>query len=114
MTASEVKTVERIRLRYEQMELDKLHELKTLDKKVRRPALIFAYVFGIISALVLGVGMCFAMKIIGDLMILGIAIGIVGIVLVTVNYFIYKKFLNLRKEKYSDQIFELSDSLLNI
>ena len=48
-------------------------------------------------ALVLGVGICLSLNIIGDgsttFMILGIVIGIVGIAGVTVNYPIYRKIL---------------------
>ena len=36
----------------------KLDELKALDKKVKNPVLVFAYAFGIIASLILGVGMC--------------------------------------------------------
>ena len=43
----------------------KVVALKKLDKKAKRPSNIFAYTFGIISALVLGVGMCLSMKVIG-------------------------------------------------
>ena len=57
----------------------KLEQLKALDKKVKVPARVFAYVFGIIGALVLGVGMCLAMEVIGDAMIVGIIIGLIGI-----------------------------------
>ncbi len=91
----------------------KLEQLKRLDAKVHRPAAVFAYIFGIIGALVLGAGMCLAMRIIGDLMPLGIVVGVIGIAMVTVNYFIYKAILKSRKRKYADQVMSLSDELLN-
>lgn len=69
--------------------------LKKLDAKAKRPSEIFAYTFGIISALVLGVGMCLSMSVIGSGSILmraiGIAVGVIGIAGVSVNYPIYKK-----------------------
>ena len=40
--------------------------LKKLDNKVKTPVNIFTYTFGIISALILGLGMCLCMKVIGD------------------------------------------------
>ena len=55
---TEMKTIERIRASYVQREVTKLDELKKLDKKVKRPAQIFAYVYGSLSSLVLGTGMC--------------------------------------------------------
>ncbi len=113
MTNTEIQSVEKIRGRYVEREKTKLDELKELDKRAKRPAAIFAYTFGTIGALILGLGMCLAMKVIGDLMVVGVLIGLVGIALVSVNYFIYKKLLKSRKEKYSSRIFALSDELLN-
>ena len=110
---TETKTIERIRASYTEKQITKLDELKNLDKKVKRPAQIFAYVYGSLSSLILGTGMCLAMKVIGNSMALGIGIGLVGIALTLTTYPIFKAILKKRKSKYSKQIFELSDSLLN-
>ena len=110
---TQIKTIEKIRASYTEKEVTKLDELKQLDKKVKRPAQIFAYVYGTVSSLVLGTGMCLAMKVIGNSMALGIIIGVVGIVLTLTTYPIFKAILKKRKEKYASQIFELTDSLLN-
>lgn len=106
--------VESVVKSYQEKEFTKLDELKRLDSKVKLPAEIFAYVFGIVGALVLGLGMCIAMGVIlAELFILGIVIGLVGIVMVTVNYFIYQKILKSRKEKYAEEVLSLSKELLN-
>lgn len=114
---NQIKTIEKIRASYTEKEVTKLDELKELDKKVKRPATIFAYLFGSLSSLVLGAGMSLAMKVIGSTlsfgMPLGIGVGLLGILLVSINYPMYKKILGRRKNKYSKRIFELSDSLLN-
>ena len=68
--------------------------------------------FGIVGALVLGVGMCLAMEVIGSMMPLGIVIGVVGIAMVTANYFLYRAILRSRKKKYAKEIVSLSDELL--
>lgn len=98
-------------------EQNKFEELTALDAKVRRPAEIFAYTFGCAGALVLGVGMCLAMGVIGSSLswafTAGIVIGVVGISLVSLNYFIYKAILKRRKAKYAKRILALSDELLN-
>lgn len=112
MSTAELKTVEKIRNQYTQAEATKLDELKALDRKVKRPASIFAYVFGVVGALVLGTGMCLAMKIIGDLMALGIVVGVAGIAMVSLTYPIYKAILKSRKNKYSSKILELTNELL--
>lgn len=109
---TEQQTIERIRASYTEKEITKLDELKALDKKVKRPAQIFAYVYGSVSSLVLGTGMCLAMKVIGNSMALGVGIGLVGIALALSTYPIFKAMLKRRKNKYAKQIFELSDGLL--
>lgn len=105
--------VKNIREQYEYHDESKIEKLRGLDKKVKMPANIFAYTFGVVGALVLGLGMCMAMKVIFDMMILGIVIGCVGIAMVSVNYFIYKAILNSRKDKYADQILKLADEATN-
>ena len=95
----------------------KLDELKALDKQVKLPALIFAYVYGVIGSLILGTGMCLAMKVIfadiSAMMPVGIVIGLIGIALVSTTYSIYNKILKTRKQKYSQEIISKSNELLN-
>ena len=43
---------------------------------------------------------------------LGIVVGLVGILMVSVNYLLYKGLLSKGKAKYSQQIKELTDELL--
>ena len=108
--------VESIRGRYEPKSEGqaKLERLQALDREARRPAQLFAAIFGALGTLVLGVGMCLAMKVIGDLMTLGIVIGLIGLAMVSTNYFIYKSILKSRQKKYAEKILALSDELLNI
>lgn len=110
---NEKEIIEQIRASYEKQEPSKVEKLKKFDNSVKRPAEIFAYIFGVLGSLVLGVGMCLAMKVIGNLMVLGIVIGCVGIAMVSVNYLIYKKIEKARKKKYGSQIIALSTELLN-
>ena len=112
MTNYDKNFVQKMQSEYSEKQTTKLDTLRELDKKVKNPALIFALVFGIIGSLILGTGMCLAMKIIGDDMVLGILIGIVGIAMVSVNYFIYGKILASRKKKYNAQINSLCDEIL--
>lgn len=109
----EMKIAEDIRSDYSPKVETEFDKLRKLDKSVRRPAEIFAYIFGVVGSLVLGVGMCFAMKVIGNIMAIGIVIGIVGIAMVSLNYFIYKAILAKRKKKFREKIMEMSDNLIN-
>lgn len=90
----------------------KVIALRKLDRRAKLPANIFAYTFGIIFALIFGVGMCLAMKVIGAgtpaYMVLGIAIGVIGMIGVGINYPIYKILLARGKQKYAFEIIELA------
>ncbi len=65
---------------YSKKDDSKVVALKKLDRKAKRPAEIFAYSNGTIMTLVFGLGMCLAMKVIGNSMVLGIVIGIIGMI----------------------------------
>ena len=113
MSNNEKQIVEKIRAGYEKREVTKLDQLKALDKQTKRPAQVFAYIFGTVGSLVLGSGMCLAMpEVIEGYMPLGIGVGVVGIAMVSVNYFLYKSILGKRRRKASGEIFRLSGEIL--
>jgi hypothetical protein len=109
--------VRKIRTQYTEKEITELDALKALDAKVKRPANVFAYTFGSISAIIMGAGMSLVMTDIGATvgmaqpMVPGIVIGVVGMLLAIINYPIYKRFLASRRKKYAPQIIALSDKL---
>ncbi len=89
----------------------KIVALRKLDRKAKLPATVFTYTFGIVASLVAGLGMCLSMQVIGGtttLTVLGIVLGIIGFVGVSVNYPIYKKLLEKGKQKYAFEIVELA------
>jgi hypothetical protein len=100
---------------YAPKDTSKVIALRKLDRKAKLPANIFAYSFGVIFALLLGLGMCMSMNVIGNgsvtIMILGIVIGIVGIAGVSVNYPIYNKMLENGKQKYAFDIMQLAKEI---
>ena len=110
--------VQKIRTQYTEKENTQLEELKRLDNTVKRPANIFAYVFGSISAIIMGSGMSLVMTDIGttlgmeNTMVPGVIIGVVGMVMAIATYPIYKKMLASRRRKYADQIIALSDEIM--
>ena len=57
--------VQKIRTQYTEKESTELDALKKLDHKVKRPANVFSYVFGSISAVIMGAGMSLVMTDIG-------------------------------------------------
>jgi len=118
-SAAAAEEAQAIKSKYMPKETGKLDELKALDKKVRKPADVFSYVFGAISAIIMGCGMSLVMTDIGAIvgvsepMLPGIVIGVVGIVLAIINYPMHKAILGARRKKYADKIIELSDELMN-
>lgn len=110
--------VQKIRTQYTEKEHTQLDDLKALDRKVKRPANILAYSFGTLAALVMGSGMSLVMTDISEKlglanpMPLGLAVGIVGMVMAIATYPIYKKVLNSRRRRYAAQMIALSDRLM--
>jgi len=111
--------VQKIRTQYTEKEHTGLDELKELDSKVKRPANVFAYIFGSISTIIMGSGMSLVMTDIAETvgiqnpMLYGIIIGIVGMFMAIINYPIYKGILGVRRKKYADKIIALSDKIMN-
>ena len=105
---------EQIANEYSKKETTKVKQLKKLDAKAKTPANIFAYSFGILSALILGTGMCLCMNVIGSgtvMFIIGIIVGIIGIIGCSVTYPIYKKLLQNVKNKYGSDILRLAKEI---
>ena len=110
--------VQKIRTQYTEVKHTELDELKALDAKVKRPANVFGYIYGSIGAIVMGAGMSLVMTQIGEViglgnaMVPGIAVGVVGMGMALSTYPIYKKILSSRKKKYAPQILKLSEKLM--
>lgn len=99
---------------------DKMAQLRRLDASVTQKAQTVSLVFGVIGALLLGLGMSLAMTDIGKIiglsggmaMLIGIPLGIVGIVLVCVAYPIYNSIIKKEREKIAPEIIRLTDELM--
>lgn len=100
---------------YAPKDTSKVVALRKLDAKAKLPATVFTYTVGIAAALVFGTGMCLAMGKIGGgttgTFVLGIAVGIVGMLGMGVNYPVYKKLLARGKQKYAYEIIELAKEI---
>lgn len=111
---------QKIRAQYTEKQSTELDALRELDAKVKRPANVFSYIFGSISAIIMGAGMSLVMTDIaseigfgGDPMKTGIIIGVIGMTLAIINYPIHNAILNCRKEKYGPKILALSEKIMN-
>ena len=113
-SAKENAEVQAIRKKYLPREESKLEELKRLDYMVQSSGMVESLSAGIGSALFFGLGMCLAMQVIGEgliLIILGVLIGIAGMIGMLVAYPVYRKVFEKTKEKYLPRIFELTAEL---
>ncbi len=108
-------TAERIAAEYAPKK-EKEGSIVDLDKKVKKPLLISSLSFGIAFSLLLGTGMSLAMRILGDgylpSILLGIGLGIIGILGMSLNYPIYKKLLEHRKKKYAPEIIRKAEAII--
>ena len=106
---------ESIAKEYAPKQASKTVALRKLDAKAKNPANIFAYTFGTVMCLLFGTGMCLGMKVIGPdsvvFFILGIVLGIIGIVGMSINYSIYRKLLEEGKKKYAFEIMTLAKEI---
>lgn len=100
---------------YAPKDASKVVALRKLDKRAKLPATIFTYTFGIISALITGIGMCLSMNVIGGgsslMSVLGIVVGIIGFVMMGLKYPVYKKMLEKGKKKYAFEIMQLAKEI---
>jgi uncharacterized membrane protein YccF (DUF307 family) len=116
-SAQQQKEVEAIRKKYLPQETDKMEQLRKLHAIPTQKARAASLTVGIIGALIMGTGMSLAMTEIGAAlgslaMILGIAVGLVGMVLVALAYPLYNRVLKKQREKIAPEILRLSDELL--
>ncbi len=100
---------------YAPKDTSKVVALKKLDRQAKLPSEIFAYTFGIGTALVAGVGMCLSMDQIGGgtlaWRVAGVVVGLVGFIGMGVTYPIYKRIRERGKKKYAFEIMELAKDI---
>ena len=120
--AKEREEIKAIRQKYAAQEQpeDKLAAIRRLDAQVTKKATAVSLVLGILGALIMGSGMSLTMTDIGELlglnatlaMLVGIAVGIVGMVMAGVAYPVYNRIVKTKREKIAPQILRLTDELL--
>lgn len=121
-SAKEQEEIKAIREKYTAHEEneDKMAQLRRLDLNVTKKATSVSLIFGIIGALILGMGMSLVMTEIGDVMgltggiatAIGIVIGIIGMVLVCLAYPVYNYILKKERERIAPEIIRLTDELM--
>lgn len=118
-SAKQQAEIDSIRQKYLPREEDKMERLRKLDAGVTQKANAIAIIIGVVGALILGFGMSLFMTDIGDAlglrkdleMPIGIAIGAVGIVLVSAAYPIYQRVIKKERERIAPEVIRLTDEL---
>ena len=119
-SAKEQEELRKIRQKYVTKEVDRMEQLRKLDAGVTRKAVVISLVAGIIGALVLGFGMSVIMTDVGETLglygtiqvVLGVVIGMIGVVLVSVAYPIYNRIARKERERIAPEIIRLTDELM--
>lgn len=103
-------------VRLERKAEETMDSISHLEKSKKSGATIFSVLFGIISALILGGGMSLIMveKPSWTFLVVGVVLGVVGILLCSITYFIYKKMVEKKTKQVLPIIDEQNEQLANI
>ena len=96
-----------IRKKYLPREETRLEELKRLDGLVQNSGVTQSLCAGIGGCLVFGLGLCLAMEVIGQMIWLGVILGLIGTVGMLAAFPVYRKFFNKAKAQHTPRILEL-------
>lgn len=110
-SAPQQEEIKRIREKYLPKTEDKMEQLRSLDRSATKKGTVWSIVVGVIGALVMGLGMSFAMVWAGSLFVPGILIGIVGIAAVAIAYPLYARITQKERERIAPEILRLTEEL---
>ena len=114
-SAKEQEEIKKIRDKYAPptKEETSMEQLRRLDASATRGAAVVSLIVGIISCLLLGVGMCCTMLPGWEqYFIPGIVVGVTGIGGIVAAYPIYTHMVKRKREKLAPEIMRLSDELM--
>lgn len=116
-SAAQRQEIEHIRKKYLPKEEDKMEQLRRLHYSASSKAKAASIAIGVVGALTLGTGMSLCMTELGLLvgeyaMFVGIAVGLVGMVLVALAYPVYTRVLKKERQRIAPEILRLTDELM--
>lgn len=109
-SAKQQEEIQNIRKKYLPTE-DKMEQLRRLDRSAAKKGTLVSVTVGVISALVLGVGMCCTMVWAGPWFIPGVVIGLLGIAGVAAAYPLYIRITKKERERLAPEILKLTEEL---
>ena len=111
-SAARNKEVESIRKKYMPHEESKLERLKKLDLRVQMAGTIESLCFGIVGALVFGIGMCFFLDVFAGAAWLTVLLMVLGTVIMIPAYPIYRKIAQRTKAELTPEILRLPEEII--
>lgn len=111
-SAKQQEELKRIRQKYLPPEEDKMERLKRLDQSATRKGSVVSLILGVLGTFLLGIGMCCTIVWAETLFIPGIAVGILGIVLIILANPVYQYITKIERAKIAPEIIRLTDELL--
>ena len=106
------KEVESIRNKYMPREESKFERLKKLDLRVQMAGTIESLCFGIVGALVFGIGMCFFFDVFVGAAWLSALFMIIGSLIMVPAYPIYRRIARKTKAELTPEILRLSEEIM--
>lgn len=91
---------------------DKMTQLRKLDADAVKPGKIIALTVGIISALILGVGMCCTMVWSERFFAVGIIVGVAGLAGIASAYPLYVNIAKKQRVKIAARVLQLTDEII--
>lgn len=112
-TEEERREIDSIRRQYsnEEPTESKIERLRRLDSLVKNTATIWSLVLGVVGILIFGLGLTMILE--WAIWLWGIVLMVVGSVLMSIAYPVYKWVLKKYKNRYGEEILRLSEELLN-
>lgn len=111
-SAKQQEEIKNIRKKYLPKEEDKMEQLRKLDQSATKPGAVAAMTVGIISTLILGIGMCCTMLRADTMFVPGVVIGVIGILGVLSAYPLYTRITKRQRAKLAPEIMRLTDELM--
>ena len=116
-SAERQQEIEAIRKKYLPQEEDKMEQLRRLHSIPTQKAQAASIAIGVLGTLILGTGMSLCMTDLGAAlehlaMVTGIAVGILGLIMVALAYPLYNWVLRKDRRRIAPEILRLSDELL--
>lgn len=117
-SAAQRSEIENIRKKYVRPQESKMDQLRKLDRSAGKKAQSLAITLGVIGTLIMGSGMSLVMSELSALagefaMVTGIAVGIVGMILVALAYPVYNAVLKRERQRIAPEILRLTDELMS-